>query len=430
MLVSVAPGGLGEELGLRAGDRLLSINDHSLRDVIDVWFYGAEEKVTLGLERDGAILTLCGPAGCGRDWGVEFAESLFDGIRECGNRCPFCYLVGLPPGLRPSLYQRDDDYRLSFLSGSFVTLTNLEEGDWQRLAEQRLSPLYVSVQATEPDLRRRLLGGGPIPDILQQIRRLGEMRISVEVQVVVCPGLNDGPALERTVADLWQQRETVESVALVPVGLSCHHPARLHPVTPALARDMLAFADGWRRSADRQTGRRFLYPSDEVYLLAGRPVPGATAYDGFPQLANGVGLVRRFLDDWRRTERRLQQRSVRPAVQSATMVSGQAFLPFLEEVARGLGSLMGVRCWAEGVLNRLLGESVTVAGLLSGRDVAEQLAQRELGAVVILPRSMLDASGERTLDDWTPADLAAALGRQIALAELPRDLAAILQGQA
>lgn len=428
LVVSLRPGGFGEELGLRAGDRLLSLNGHALRDVIDVRFYGAEEEVEVTAEREGAIVSLRGRRAYDQPWGVDFAEPLFDGVRTCDNHCPFCFLSGLPAGLRPSLYVRDDDYRLSFLLGNFTTLSNLQESDWQRLAEQRLSPLYVSVQATERDLRRQLLGSRCIPDIVSQLRQLGEIGITVEAQVVVCPGLNDGLALERTLADLWGLRETVESVALVPVGLTRHHPLRLRPVAREHAKRVLAFAEGWRRKAYRETGRRFVYPSDEFYLLAGRRVPGSGTYDDFPQLANGVGLVRRFLDDWARSRRRLARRPAVPAVRSATLVTGQAFVRVLAEVADGLSDLLGIRCEALGVSNRLLGERVTVAGLLAAQDVAEQLAGWEPGELVVVPRSMFDAAGERTLDDWTPEQIATVLGRPIAAAESPGELAAILTG--
>jgi putative radical SAM enzyme (TIGR03279 family) len=426
LVVTVAPGGLGSEAGLRPGDRLLAVNGHRVRDVIDVRFFGADDVADLTVQRGGTLLDLHGRAGEGVGWGVEFAEPLFDGLRTCSNHCPFCFVSGLPSGLRPSLYVHDDDYRLSFLFGSYVTLTNLTGEDWQRLEEQRLSPLYVSVQATDPDLRRRLLGGRPIPGIMPQLERLGRIGIAVEAQVVICPGLNDGLALERTMADLWRLRETVESVALVPVGLTRDHPLRLKPVTADLAVEVLRFADGWQRMARREVGRRFAYPSDELYLLAGRPVPTARAYDGFPQLANGVGMLRRFLDGWRRAERRLRRRGLRPAVASATLVTGRAFLPLLQPVARDLGHALGIACRAEGVDNRLFGDAVTVAGLLSGRDMVEELADCDLGEVVVLPRTMFDAAGARTLDDWTPCDLAAALGRRVEVAQSPSELVAVL----
>lgn len=429
LIASVTAGGFAERAGLRCGDRLLAINGQPVRDVIDVRFYGSEEELVLAVRRGAAVLSVHASRGYCEDWGGEFADPLFDGIRSCANHCPFCFVAGLPPGLRPLLYVRDDDYRLSFLSGSFVTLTNLEESDWERLAEQRLSPLYVSVQATDPDLRRRLLGGWPVPDIREQIRRLGEIGITVHAQVVICPGLNDGAALEQTVSDLWALRHTVGSVALVPVGLTRHHPARLRRVTPGLAREVLAMADRWRRLGYREVGRRFVYPSDEIYLLAGRPIPGAATYDGFPQIANGVGLLRRFLDDWARLRRRLAQRSEQHVtVASVTLASGTAMAPYVRILAQELAGILGISITAIEVPNCLFGPEVTVAGLLTGRDVVEALGQRELGEIVILPRTMFDAAGERTLDDWTLPELARALGTRLATAASPSDIIHALSG--
>ncbi len=423
VIAGLVPGGFGAEIGLRVGDRVLAVNGHPLRDALDFQFYGAHEDVVLSIWRQGETILRRGRRRYDQPWGVAFEQALFDGLRTCANHCPFCFLRGLPDGLRPSLYVRDDDYRLSFLLGSFVTLTNLDEADWQRLAEQRLSPLYVSVHATDPDLRRRLLGTRSGPDVCEQFRRLAALGITVHAQVVVCPGWNDGEALWKTIADLWELRDVVESVSLVPVGLSAHHPVRLERVTPAGARDLLRLADEWRRRAYRQVGRRFVYPSDELYLLAGRPLPGARTYDGFPQLQNGVGLVRQFLEDWARTRRRLARRQeARTPARSVTLVTGMAFLPFLDGVARDLGPMLGTSCRVVGVANRFLGQDVTVAGLLTARDVVEQLSGKELGEVVILPRSMLDASGERTLDDWGLPELGRALGRSVLTAGLASEV--------
>ncbi|MCL6429963.1 MAG: DUF512 domain-containing protein [Anaerolineae bacterium] len=426
VIAGLAPGGFGAEIGLRVGDRVLAVNGHPLRDALDFQFYGAHEDVVLSIWREGETILRRGRRRYDQPWGVAFEQALFDGLRACANHCPFCFLKGLPDGLRPSLYVRDDDYRLSFLHGSFVTLTNLDEADWERLAEQRLSPLYVSVHATDPDLRRRLLGTRSSPDVRQQLRRLGDLGIRVHAQVVVCPGWNDGEALSRTIADLWELRDVVESVSLVPVGLSAHHPVRLERVTPSGARDLLRLADDWRHRAYREVGRRFVHPSDELYLLAGRPLPGAQTYDGFPQLQNGVGLVRQFVEDWARTRRRLVRRhSVRTPGRHVTLVTGMAFLPFLEQVARDLGSMLGTSCQAVGVANRFLGQPVTVAGLLTARDVVEQLSGKELGDVVVLPRSMLDAAGEHTLDDWSLAELGRALGRPVVTASLASEVVGV-----
>ncbi len=230
-IAQVLPGSLAEAAGLRPGDVLRSINGHVLRDVIDYRFYSAEEVLELVVERNGQSFALMAERGYGEDLGLEFTAPTFDGIRRCQNHCDFCFVNQMPPGLRRSLYVKDDDYRYSFLFGNFITLTNLEEQDWVRLAEQRLSPLYVSVHATDAQLRARLLEVPEAPDVLEQIRRLGTIGIEVHAQIVVIPGLNDGAVLERTLQDLTNLYPTVRSVGVVPVGITRYHSCGLRPVS-------------------------------------------------------------------------------------------------------------------------------------------------------------------------------------------------------
>jgi putative radical SAM enzyme (TIGR03279 family) len=221
-IAAITPNSIAARLGWQPGDRLLSLNGHALRDVLDYRFYQAEEQVQAVLLRHGERQAYCFTKHPDEDLGLEFTEALFDGLRTCRNNCPFCFVKQNPRGLRRSLYVKDDDYRLSFLFGDFVTLTNLQESDWQRLAEQRLSPLRVSVHATDLALRRRLLGRPDAPDVRAQIQRLGSLGIQVHTQIVVCPGLNDGPALAQTVHDLAGGYPVVQSIAIVPVGLTKH----------------------------------------------------------------------------------------------------------------------------------------------------------------------------------------------------------------
>ena len=422
-IASVAPGSLGEELGLRPGDRLLAINDHLLRDVIDCQFYSAEEHLELRLRRGEREMTFEAQRKYGQELGLDFVQPIFDGIRRCTNACEFCFIAQLPKGLRPSLYIRDDDYRLSFLTGSFVTLTNLLEADWERLAQQRLSPLYASVHATDPPLRRRIFGR-QVPDIRQQIRRLGELGIHLHAQVVLIPGLNDGQHLERTVFDLAGLYPTVESVALVPVGLTRYHRGGCRLYTPVEARELLAQVVPWQQDFRRRWGVGFLYPADEWYLLAGKPVPPARAYDGFPQLENGVGLVRELVDDWEAVKGSLEaSRAVvshgeetSERVAKLTLVCGTLIAPLLRSIARELSTLTGLGVEVIPVVNKFFGSTVTASGLLTGQDVVGALRGRDLGDTVVLSRAMFDASGERTrskgrtLDDWTPGQLREQLG--------------------
>jgi putative radical SAM enzyme (TIGR03279 family) len=410
VIAQVRSDSIAAELGLRPGDALLSINGHVLRDVIDYRFYGAEEELELVVERGGERIVHQVERGYDQQLGIEFAEPTFDGLRRCNNRCEFCFFKGMPPGMRRSLYIKDDDYRYSFLFGNFITLTNLTEDDWERLAEQRLSPLYVSVHATDVALRRRLLGNPAAPDVTEQLRRLGSLGIQAHTQVVLIPGLNDGQNLARSVADLAALHPTVQSIAVVPLGLTRYHPCPFRVYRPEEARHFIAQIAAWQREYRRQHGLNLIYASDEWYLLAGREVPPAEEYDGFPQLENGVGLTRVFLDEEFRVE------GFRFRVGKVTLVCGALIAPLLEDGAAKLAERMGLVIEVVPVVNDFFGPTVTVSGLLTGRDVIEALQGYDLGDVVFLPRAMFDAAGELTLDDMSPAAIGERLGVRVEVA--------------
>jgi len=407
VIAEVRPDSVAAELGLRAGDVLLSINGHPLRDVIDYRFYAAEEELELVVKRDRRRIVYRVERDYDQELGIEFTEPTFDGLRLCNNRCEFCFFKGLPQGMRRSLYIRDDDYRYSFLFGNFITLTNLTEDDWDRLAEQRLSPLYVSVHATDLALRRRILGNPAAPDVVEQLKRLGSLGIQVHAQIVLIPGLNDGPHLARTVAELAALYPTVQSIAVVPLGLTKYHPCLFRLYEPGEAGPILAQVSAWQREYRRQHGLNLVYASDEWYLLAGLEVPPAEEYDDFPQLENGVGLTRVFLDE----EFRVSSFGFR--VGKITLVCGTLIAPVLE---RRAAELSGVAVEVVPVENHFFGPAVTVSGLLTGRDVIEALQGRDLGDVVFLPRAMFDASGELTLDNMSLAAIEDALGVRVEVA--------------
>jgi putative radical SAM enzyme (TIGR03279 family) len=419
----VHPGSPAQVAGLCPGDVVVSINGHALRDVIDYRFYSANEELDLVIRRGAlAPFSVHIERDYGQDIGLEFAAPTFDGIRRCRNRCDFCFIHQMPPGLRASLYVKDDDYRYSFLFGNFITLTNLDESDWSRLAEQRLSPLYISVHASDRELRSRILGTPAIPDVLAQIERLGRLGIEVHAQIVVIPGLNDGRAMEDTVNDLAALHPTVASIAVVPVGLTRYHSCGLRPPTPDEARAILAFAGPLQRHFRQRWGIALLYPSDEWYLTAGLPVPAARAYNGFPQLANGVGLVRQLLDDWQRTRQRGLKRPW--PYGKVTWVCGTLIAPVLRQLAQELAALVQGTIEVVPVENAFFGPTVTVSGLLTAQDVIESLRGHTLGDRLVLPRAMLDASGEVTLDDYGQADIENALGVPVLLAERLSELLA------
>ena len=423
VIAEVRSGSIAAELGLQPGDVLLSINGHVLRDVIDYRFYGAEEELELVVERGGERSVYQVERGYDQEPGIEFAEPTFDGLRRCNNRCEFCFLNGMPPGMRRSLYIKDDDYRYSFLFGNFITLTNLTEDDWDRLAEQRLSPLYVSVHATDLALRRRILGSPAAPDVVEQLKRLGSLGIQVHAQIVLIPGLNDGPHLAHTVANLAALYPTVQSIAVVPLGLTKYHRGPFRVYRPEEAGPILIQISDWQREFRRQRGLNLVYASDEWYLLAGLEVPPSEEYDGFPQLENGVGLTRVFLDEEFRVE------GFRFRVGRVTLVCGTLIAPVLGDVAAKLAGRTGLEIEVVPVENRFFGPTVTVSGLLTGWDVIEALRGRELGDLVFLPQAMFDASGGLTLDDMTAAAIGERLGVRVEVAGTMGEVADFLRGQ-
>jgi putative radical SAM enzyme (TIGR03279 family) len=440
LIRATTPGGLAERAGLRPGDRLLAVDGHPLRDVIDFQFHAVEDSFRLTIRRDGEIIEIAVAKRPLEELGVEFAEAVFDGVRTCNNNCLFCFLKGLPPGLRPSLYLKDDDYRLSFCHGNFVTLSNLTATDWQRLAEQRLSPLNVSVHTTDPDLRRRLLDNPRAPAILDQLQRLVALQIRVNVQVVLCPGLNDGDYLVRTVHELAELYPAVQSIGIVPAGVTRYAEERLAAAvrehlpdsTPAYARQLIRAVRPWQQEFRRRWGIDLVYPADEYYLVAGERLPAAAHYDGYPQYENGIGMSRSLIDDWRKTRRRIRSRGRNGlAARRVAFFSGTLIAPILQGMARELTVLTGIDVTVVPVESGFWGRRATVSGLLTAGDFVAALREAPRADLIALPRASLDYAGERFLDDGTPADVEEAAGTPVLfahnLSELLRHLSSPLQ---
>jgi putative radical SAM enzyme (TIGR03279 family) len=421
MITAVRPGSLGQAAGLQPGDRLQSINDNPLRDIIDVQFYGAEESLELRVEREGQPHLIQVERDYGEDLGLTFANPTFDvDIRRCANNCDFCFVKQNAPGLRRSLYVKDDDYRYSFLFGNFVTLTNLIEADWVRLEEQRLSPLYVSVHATELTLRRRFLARKTAPDVMDQLRRLAGLGIEVHTQVVLVPGLNDGEHLSQTVADLTAlAQKPVASIGIVPIGLTKYHRGQCRTYTPQEARVVLEQIQEWQRQNWERWGCSLIHLSDEWYLVAGREVPPAERYDGFPQVENGVGMVRLMLDEWAQLKRALPA----PGRRAVTLVCGTLVAPVLTQIVEEFNARTGVSWRVMPVVNRFFGPVTTVSGLLTGQDVVAALRDQPLAELILLPEAMFtghygagSAPAGLTLDDLSLADIAGQLGLPVEMA--------------
>lgn len=452
LIAAVAPQSLAAALGLRPGDCLVAVDDQPLRDVIDYRFAIAEEHVRLFVHHaDGTQQTYQLTKDPDAELGIEFAEPLFDRLRTCTNKCPFCFLTQMPKGFRKTLYVKDDDYRLSFLYNNFVTFTNLREADWQRIAAQRLSPLHISVHATDPFWRAVMLGKADLPDVREQIQRLGTLGIEVHTQIVVCPKANDGAVLRQSIADLIALAPIVQSIAVVPVGLTklrfngerpstiqaaiavhetepslgfCSRlgaaaDVALRCFTPSEAADVVDLIEDFGSACRKQLRQTFVYPSDEFFILAGRPIPPAAYYDQMPQYSNGVGMVRDFLDNWRRLQRRLPARIKQPT--RLALVCGSLVAPLLNEIVPRLKRVNGLEAQVVPVSNHFFGETVTVSGLLTAQDVIPAL--RASGATcALLPRVMFDYQGAATLDDYSCDQIAAAAGMPIALAGDPEEL--------
>ena len=406
LIAAIAPRSLAERAGLQAGDELLSINDRPVRDAIDVQFYAAEERLALQVRRhDLGEFTVKAERRYDEPLGLEFEQPTFDGIRGCTNRCEFCFITQMPPHLRRSLYVKDDDYRYSFLFGSYVTLTGLDEADWQRIGEQHLSPLYVSVQATDLELRRRILDRADAPDVMAQLRRLIALGIEIHTQIVVIPGLNDREYLDRSIGELLELHPGVRSVSVVPVGLTRFHRGDCRVHTDAEMREVFRQVCEWQARLCAQLGASFVYLSDEWYLRLGEDVPSLRTYDGLDLTENGVGLTRQFLETVG-----LEAGLRITNHESRTLVTGTLFAPILQRVTAEFADVDVVA-----VINRFFGETVTVAGLLTGQDVVAQLQGRELGDVVVLPPAMFGGPEGQSLDEMWPQAIGEALEREVAV---------------
>src|SRR5947209_5536619 len=427
VVAAVRPRTPAAAAGLRAGDRILAINGHALRDAIDFQFHGSDDRLALSVERAGATQALSLARRPGADLGVELEAPRADEIATCANKCVFCFIHQLPKGMRKSLYVKDDDFRLSFLHGNYITLTDLQEAELARIVEQRLSPLYVSVHATDPTLRWELRGRPRVSaEILPRLERLAKAGIRMHAQVVLCPGLNDGVHLERTVRELAPLYPHVATTAVVPVGLTRHRerlPA-LRTLTQREAQALVATVAAWQSEFSTRLGSRFVFLGDEVYLQAGATLPEADAYEGFAVAEDGIGLVRRFEDGVTRALRR-RRAAGRPL--DVTLVSGTLYAPRLERL---VAAIPGAIARVTAIPNRFFGGTVSVTGLLTGEDIARHLATLgPLGEAVVVPAVALRDRDDVFLDDMTREDLSAALRVPVRVVEPnPRGLVRAVTG--
>jgi putative radical SAM enzyme (TIGR03279 family) len=402
--------------GLSAGDRILAINGRPLRDAIDFQFYAADDRLRLTVERDDRAHRLH-VTRQGSDLGLELVPPRPRDIATCANKCVFCFIHQNPRGLRKSLYVKDDDFRLSFLHGNYITLSDLDEAALERIETQRLSPLYVSVHATDPSLRHALLGRPRHgAEILPRMERLARAGIRMHAQIVLCPDWNDGVHLERTVFDLQRLHPHVTTTAIVPVGLTRHRERlpQLRLLTTDEARGLVTTVEQWQQRCLDTLGSRFVFAADEIYLLAEAPLPEASCYEGFPVAEDGIGLVRRFEDE---LDRALPRVAPPRKPRRVTVVTAALYGPRLERSLSPLAS-RGVEAQVVPVPNEFFGRTITVAGLLTGQDIQRHLAGLDrLGSEVLVPAVAVRDGDGVFLDDVTPADLARDLGVSVRVVE-------------
>ncbi len=409
IIASVEPGSPAQRAGVAAGMGLISINGQPIRDVLDYRFYMTDPLLDLRLETEQGPKEVRVRKAEYDDLGLAFDTYLMDRQHHCRNKCIFCFVDQLPRGLRDTLYFKDDDSRMSFLFGSYVTLTNQTEEDIRRIIKMHISPINISVHTTNPRLRVEMLGNPRSGEVLDYIPMLTEAGIQVNTQLVLCPGVNDGPELRRSLHDLARYAPNLQSIALVPVGLTCHRDG-LHPLRPLTgdeARDILDLSEEFNRELVENGGRRLAFAADELFLIAGRPFPGPEYYGDFHQLEDGVGLSallrQEFLEE-------LDWAEASDISRETSAACGTAAQPLLRELSEALTEKFpGVRAHVYGVPNRLFGHSVNVTGLLCGRDIIDHLRGKPLGEALLLSSVMLRHEG-RFLDDLTPADVEAALG--------------------
>ncbi len=398
---SVEPESYAAELGLLAGDRLLSINNHDINDLVDYHRHIEVERLTLEVLRsDGELWELDLEKEPQEEFGLSVEHPQ---PRQCGNQCQFCFVHQLPKGMRRTLYIKDEDYRFSYLYGSYMTLTNLDEADLQRIIHDQLSPLYISVHATDHTLRRQLLGVD-IREILPLIERLTAAGIELHCQIVLCPGLNDGDALRQTMKDLSHFYPNILSLAVVPVGLTKHRLRlpKLQPVSQDDAVASLNLIHRFQTDFLERYGARFVFAADEFYLLAKQPFPDVSSYEDFPQIENGVGMILQFRQQIDEVLAEAEELDLKKVI----LVTGVSFNPELEVFAKELGKKTTVELIVVAIENRFFGSDVTVAGLITGVDLLEQLKPLDLGDGVILPAVMFRDQGSLLLDDLDISELA------------------------
>ena len=409
----VLSGSIAEEMEITPGDALLEINGHKIEDIFDYQYYTQDEYIEILVRKpSGEEWLLEIDKGYDEDLGITFENGLMDDYRSCHNKCIFCFIDQMPKGMRDTLYFKDDDSRLSFLQGNYVTLTNMSDEDVDRIIRYNLSPINVSFQTTNPELRCRMLNNRFAGQALEKAWKLAQAGIIMNGQIVLCKGVNDGAELDRSIRDLSAYLPNLESVSVVPVGLSKYRDGLypLEPFTKEDAQDVLRIIHGWQNKIYPEYGTHFVHASDEWYILAEEELPQEEQYDGYLQLENGVGMLRLLLDEFAEAmeEDRINGRHAR--AKHITLATGRLAYRFIKQMAKQMEERYeGLQIDVIAIRNDFFGEMITVSGLLTGQDIMAQLKDRDLGEKLLLPQNVLKSGEPVFLDDYTLDDIEKAL---------------------
>ena len=429
IIAAVSTPSIAEELDIKPGDILLSINGHPINDILDYQFHSQDDYIVMEIEKaNHEVWSLEIEKDYDENLGLAFTEIIFDRMHYCQNDCIFCFVNQLPPGLRSSLYIKDDDYRHSFINGNFITLTNLTESDWEKITSMHLSPLYVSVHSMQGDLRAEMLDNPRAYSIGEDLRRLKQAGIEVHTQIVLCPGWNDGVKLIKTLDELAQLIPSVASVGIVPVGLTGYRQGlpELRPVNAQEAKAIIEMVDNYQILMRAKTGHGFVYMADEFYLRAAIPLPPAQYYDDYCQIENGIGLGRMLLDEFSHLEASLPASVADKEVYLLTSKSGEIIL---QDIIERLNRVDGLRVKAIMVANSFFAGEVTVTGLLTGKDIITALGSNYCSKMVIIPNIVFKAGQNILLDGTTLDDIqAASRAKLIVSGSTAADLVAAILG--
>lgn len=414
----IIPGSIAEELEIEPGDILLSINGEEMEDVFDYHFLANDDYLVVNiLKPDGEEWELEIEKDYNEDLGIEFDNGLMDDYKSCSNKCMFCFIDQMPPGMRETLYFKDDDSRLSFLQGNYITLTNMKEKDLERIIRYHLAPINISVHTTNPELRCKMLHNRFAGEALKKIDRLYEAGLEMNGQIVLCKGVNDGKELDRTISDLTKYMPYMESLSVVPVGLTKYREG-LYPLEPFEkedAREVIAIIEKWQDYCMDKFGVHFVQASDEWYLTAELPLPEEERYDGYIQLENGVGMIRLLMTEFREALEEIKGEESKARIRETlkakypdqeqlqvTMATGRLAAPFLEELAADfMAEFPEYQVQVKAIRNDFFGERITVSGLITGQDLVAQLKEMESLGRVTVPCNMLRMEEQDFLDDWT-----------------------------